>query len=122
MNNANTASDSFVQQLKKATDRLHELEMDEAYGCIVKSIVLNPNAPQPQNLLGLWYEITGNTDLARRHYRAAYSLDPTYKPACVNLERVSALFGSRFLPLDFGDESESGRNTESLQSGIGKSE
>jgi lipoprotein NlpI len=64
----------------------------------------NPDSPEPQNLLGIWYEFQGNNDLARRHYRAAYALDPTYKPSSINLERISTFFSAHKIPVDFGEE------------------
>ncbi|MHB8074065.1 hypothetical protein [Desulfosporosinus fructosivorans] len=46
-------------------------------------------------------------DLARKHYRAAYALDPTFKPAIRNLERIST-FDNRYGRdhIDFGDQPE----------------
>ena len=62
------------------------------------------DAPQPHNLLGIYYELGGEIDLARRHYRAAYSLDPTFSPACRNLEQISlALSNERPRIFDFGE-------------------
>jgi Flp pilus assembly protein TadD len=70
---------------------------------------LVPSAPEPHNLLGIWFDINGNEDTARRHFRAAYSLDPTYKPACNNLEQICAMFQYSQKPsYDFGDEPKDG--------------
>jgi len=43
-------------------------------------------------LLGIIGEITGDLSLAGKHYRAAYALDPTFKPACRNLERITKFY------------------------------
>lgn len=67
----------------------------------------NDHAPEPHNLLGILAETTGNLSLAGRHYRAAYDLDPTYKPAIRNLERITS-FDYRVgnTNPDFGDKPE----------------
>ncbi|MCL6598317.1 MAG: hypothetical protein K6T81_06200 [Alicyclobacillus macrosporangiidus] len=98
--------------LKEATDKLRNHEFEESYKLIVKSLGLNPHAPEPHNLLGIWFEIKGNKDTARKHYRAAYALDPTYKPACENLERVCTFFPNWSIPYDFGDEFIEGNTNE----------
>lgn len=94
----------FNTYIKEATIELQNRKFDKSYKAILKALNLNPNAPEPQNLLGLWYERRGNNDLARKHYRAAYALDPTYKPASKNLERVCTFFLSKNIPLDFGED------------------
>lgn len=98
-------TDMFMERLNQATDCLRNLEFVEAYQLIVEAISINPNAPQPHNLLGIWFELKGNKDKARKHYRAAYALDPTFKPACKNLEQICTMFeNSRINSYDFGDE------------------
>ncbi len=107
MNNSMELDLEFVQCIDSAIGSLRQKELDKAYDSIIKAICKNPDAPQPHNLLGIWYELNSDGDNARRHYRAAYSLDPTYKPPCKNLERISALFDkSRPYAIDFGDEPE----------------
>ena len=90
--------------LKEATDKLRSDELEEAYQSIINACDEDPNAPQPHNLLGIWYECNGKKDLARKHYRVAYVLDPTYKPASENLERVSTLFPYKSIPVNYGEE------------------
>lgn len=91
-----------IYDISFAVDKLKNQEYEEAYKIIIGAICSNPNAPEPHNLLGLWYEINGQEPMARKHYRVAYVLDPTYKPACNNLERISTFFISKEIPLDFG--------------------
>lgn len=86
-----------------AINKLHCNEINEAYKIIMEALHANPNAPEPQNLLGIWNEINGNDDMARRHYRAAYALDPSYRPASKNLERLCIFFEDKRDPADFGD-------------------
>ncbi|MGB4587845.1 MAG: hypothetical protein WBI17_01260 [Clostridiaceae bacterium] len=49
----------------------------------------NQNLPEYHNLLGVIAEHNDDTTLACKHYRAAYALDPSYKPALNNLERIT---------------------------------
>lgn len=65
------------------------------------------DAPEPHNLLGIYYEQEGDLQSARKHYRAAYALDPTYKPCCRNLERITCFdFSTKITDADFGDGAE----------------
>jgi Tfp pilus assembly protein PilF len=90
--------------IKEAASRLSNYEYEKAHDYIMKAICMDPDAPQPHNLLGIWYELKNNMSLARKHYRVAYVLNPTYKPVSVNLERVSTLFSDRKSKIDFGLE------------------
>lgn len=103
MNIPNTDKDTFTQNIQRAAESLRNKDSDIAYSLIVEAMRINPDAPQPHNLLGIFYELSGNGDLARRHYRAAYSLDPTYKAACSNLERICTNFDDRQSTYDFGE-------------------
>lgn len=97
------AADEFDMYIKEAGDKLRNHEFKDAYFYIMNAISANPNAPEPHNLLGLWYELKGNNELARKHYRVAYVLNPVYKPASENLERVSTLFLRKEIPLNYGE-------------------
>jgi len=112
MNKPEIFSDTFTQYVKQATDRLRRHELEEAYKMIIEAICLNPDAPEPHNLLGIWFELKMDEDKARKHYRAAYALDPTFKPACKNLERICTMFEYRRIPYDYGDEPEEENITE----------
>lgn len=97
-------SSKFNNLVREATDELHNYEFEKSYKTIINAINLNPNAPEPHNLLGIWYEFKNDNDLARKHYRAAYALDPTYKPASENLERVCTLFIPKRKHVNFGED------------------
>ncbi len=103
MNEFEIITDKFDRYLKDATSKLKNDELEEAYRYIMDACEADPNAPQPHNLLGIWYEFKGNTNLARMHYRVAYVLDPTYKPASENLERISTLFPYKRIPVNYGE-------------------
>ena len=97
-------SSKFTNYIREATDEIYNHEFEKSYKAIINAIDINPNAPEPHNLLGIWYEFKNNNDLARKHYRAAYALDPTYRPASENLERVCTSFVSRRKQVNFGEE------------------
>lgn len=98
----------FERKVKQAEAALRERQFSRACTVIADAMAMNMNAPQPHNLLGILYEMTGDFQAARRHYRAAYALDPTYKPCCRNLERLTGFDSSAFLSgRVFLDEAES---------------
>jgi len=97
-------SSKFIDYIREAANEIHNHEFEKSYKTIINAININPNAPEPHNLLGIWYEFKNNKDLARKHYRAAYALDPTYKPASENLERVCTFFEAKRKQVNFGEE------------------
>ena len=50
-----------------------------------------PDAPQPQNLLGILAEYKNNKILAMKHYRAAWALAADYSPSSENISRLAEL-------------------------------
>ena len=104
MNHAESTDTDFSTYLARAVLSLRTGEPDLAYTFILDAMRLDPDAAAPHNLLGIYYELRGNGDKARRHYRAAYSLDPTYRPACRNLEQITLIY-AQTLPYvyDYGD-------------------
>ncbi|HOU11351.1 MAG TPA: hypothetical protein PL044_12090 [Clostridiales bacterium] len=104
MINRESSGKQFLSCIAAATACIRRADLTKAYSLIIEAMSINPDAPQPHNLLGIWYESNADGDLARRHYRAAYALDPTYKPACKNLERICTLFDNRYPDdIDYGD-------------------
>ena len=100
----------FTKCLSLAAQSLRHHEQEKAYYEIIEAMRIFPDSPQPHNLLGIWFEINGDDIMARRHYRAAYSLDPTFKPACKNIERICTFENPEPFAYDFGDESEEQEN------------
>jgi tetratricopeptide (TPR) repeat protein len=94
----------FSRTVRNATSALRVRDIPRARTAIADAMAQNMDAPEPHNLLGLLYELTGDFQAARRHYRAGYALDPTYKPCCRNLERLTGFESSAFLSgRAFGD-------------------
>lgn len=93
--------DEYVDLAKKA---LKEGDFSLAEESIKKSMNESPHSPITHNLYGILEELLKEDNLAHKHYRAAYALDPTYKPAIRNLERISAYDDrTRKTSIDFGD-------------------
>ena len=85
-------SSAFSKAIEKAALALAARDFPTSRQIIAGAMAMDMDAPEPHNLLGILYELMGDDGAARQHYRAAYALDPTYKPSCRNLERL-ALYG-----------------------------
>jgi len=84
-------SSSFEDCLEYAKALLSTAEFDKAYEYLKKAAGMDPQRPEPLNLLGVMHELQGDLLGALKMYRAALGADPTYAPATSNLTR-----GSRF--------------------------
>lgn len=73
---------------EKCRNLLKNDKFDECRKLIQEEMVKKPDYPIVQNLLGILEEKRFEKEKAIRHYRASYSLDPTYAPALWNLERL----------------------------------
>lgn len=94
---------TFQEYLEFGKKCILEKNFDKAKEYLKKAIAENLEAPEPQNLIGILYEYEDDLLTAEKHYRAALALDPTYKPALENLNRVSSFRYSRE-GVRFGDE------------------
>ena len=95
--------DPFFETVKEAARILNEGGLYDALPAIKEALILNTEAAEPHNLLGIFFELRGDDNNARKHYRAAYALDPTYQPACRNLERlVEFVWGPVSRKFDYG--------------------
>lgn len=75
-------------------------------GCIdsiCNSMERNPHAPEPHNLLGIVLERMGDHTGAMKHFRAAWALDPTYRPATHNLNVYGTFFSDGKCAFDESD-------------------
>ena len=81
---------SYEKIIKNAVNSIKTKNFIAAKEYIKKALMEDYHAPEPQNLIGIMSELSGNYTLAGKHYRAASALDPTYKPANHNLERVTS--------------------------------
>jgi len=99
--------DSFKKNIEKAVTALQDKDYVTAQESIKSAMIENCHAPEVHNLLGILAEFTDDLSLAAKHFRAAYALDPTYKPASRNLKRITSFY---YCPgdmnPDFGDKPE----------------
>lgn len=70
---------------------INERRFEAAIAHLHKAIAIDPCRPEAFNLLGALLEIRGDFLSAQKNYRAALSLDPTYKPAADNLHRSTRM-------------------------------
>lgn len=116
--------ENFDDLIQKAIDYIDENKLPEAEDCIRNAAAQNISAPQTHNLYGIIAEYKGDILLAVKHYRASYALEPSYKPALRNLERITDFYGALDKKIDFGNETDSAQNgaytVEYDSSGIGR--
>ncbi len=62
-----------------------------------------PHAPEPHNLLGVLLEKQGDHLLAMKHFRAAWALDPAYRPVRQNLDHYASFYGCEAAAFDESD-------------------
>jgi len=98
-----TDTREYRQRIESVVDTLRAKDLSAAHQEIIEVMMMDADAPEPHNLLGICYELMGDYQAARKHYRAAYALDPTYKPSCRNLERITCFtFSANISDMDFG--------------------
>ncbi len=95
--------ESFEDYIEYAKACILKKEYEKAIMYLKKSIAENMDSPEPHNLLGILAESKNDILLAVKHYRAALDLDPTYKAAQKNLERVTEFKYSKE-GIDLGEE------------------
>ncbi len=80
---------SFENLIEYSKKCIIDKDFLKAKEYLKRAIAENMDSPEPHNLLGVLAEYEGDLATARKHYRAALELDPTYKPANENLERTT---------------------------------
>ena len=90
----NVAS-SFENCLEQAKLLIQKRNYDQAKSFLLIALNKDTLRPEPYNLLGCISELQGNESEARRLYRAAISVDPTYMAASANLHRLTEMFPTR---------------------------
>jgi Flp pilus assembly protein TadD len=63
----------------------------------------HPHAPEPHNLLGILLEKQDDHLLAMKHFRAAWALDPAYRPVRQNLDHYASFYGREAPAFDDSD-------------------
>ena len=106
-----TVTPAFQSKVDSIVAALRKKDLSGLRENIAQAMAMDMDAPEPHNLLGIHCELTGDLQAARKHYRAAYALDPTYKPCCRNLERITSFDCSTAITdMDFGTADENREN------------
>ncbi len=74
---------SVIEQAKKL---ISEKRYVECEALICTAMFEYPHDAVPHNLMGLMLEGKNSHPEAMKHFRAAYALDPTYRPSAWNLK------------------------------------
>ncbi|MCR4317075.1 MAG: response regulator [Planctomycetes bacterium] len=83
---------SYESLIELAARRIADREFHLAMEAVKRAIAMEPSQPEAYNLLGALHEVTEDELEAQRFYRAALDIDPTFRPAQSNLERVTSFF------------------------------
>lgn len=86
--NEEVAVESFEAAIEFAKGCINRKDFEKAYIYLKKSIGMEPRKPEAYNLLGVMLEFKNDFLEAMKMYRAALAIDPTYKPADLNLMRA----------------------------------
>ncbi len=91
-------SEYYIESAKEA---ILKGDFEKARYYLKEALVTDTSNAIIQNLLGVIEEKLHNKSLAQKYYRAALSLDATYKPADNNLRRT-AMYGYSTKGIDLG--------------------
>ncbi|BDG59088.1 response regulator [Caldinitratiruptor microaerophilus] len=80
---------SFATCVEQAKLLIQRGQPREALPFLHRAVSLEPEHPEPYNLMGAIHELLGEPDHARKMYRAALAIDPSYRPALTNLHRIT---------------------------------
>jgi lipoprotein NlpI len=81
-----TEYESLIESARQMIDLR---QWDKAQSLLKQAIGIEPDNPEAFNLLGVARELNGEMILAKKMYRAAIAVDPSYHPATQNLDRTS---------------------------------
>lgn len=80
----------YTRNIKEAISNLKENNFEIALDYIHKAMFRNDSSGEVHNLLGIYYEKKGNLNMAGKHYREAWDLEPTFKAPMNNLQRITS--------------------------------
>lgn len=107
LENRQNEAETFSEYLNMAKAEINNHNYDSAIDLLKKAASIDPEKPDPFNLLGIIYEMRNNQPEAMKMYRTALSLDPTYRPANENLDRAGDMNSGKNLDeVNMGEEDE----------------
>ncbi len=83
--------EGYAQCVEQSKAAIEAFDFAVAESWLRRAISANPSRAEAFNLLGVLLELRNDHAAAQKHYRAAIELDPTYQPACNNLERSTQI-------------------------------
>jgi DNA-binding NtrC family response regulator len=98
------AADDFRALIELTKRHITDRDFDSATQTARRAIAADPGQPEAYNLLGVLLEIKGDGLEAQKFYRAAVDIDPTFKPARANLERITSWY--KLGRIDLGPDQE----------------
>ena len=85
-----TSATDYPTLIELSKRHISDRQFSIASETVRKAISADPAQPEAYNLLGALLEIKGEWVDAQKFYRAALDIDPTFKPAAVNLGRTTS--------------------------------
>ena len=90
--------------INQSRNRIREGAFEPAWDTARRAVAADPGRAEAYNLLGALLEIKHDRLEAQKFYRAALEIDPTYRPAGENLERITT--SHRLGSIDLGEVGE----------------
>jgi len=97
-------SQDYESCLELAKRCVADIHFEAAAEHMRKAVSIDSSRPEAFNFLGALYEVKGDKLEAQKNYRAALSLDPTYKPAQNNLSRSTGAKPDASKKITFDDK------------------
>ena len=101
---AQVMEETLNSVIVKARKMMQKHELRECEKMIRQSMFDYPDNAVPHNLMGLLYEKKGDHLNAMKHFRAAWALDSSYRPALMNLDCFGSVFSDNIFIFDETDE------------------
>lgn len=95
MNSDQCRADELEALCRSVQEFIRQKKYPECEEQIRQAMCRFPHAPHPHNLMGILLVNEGDHIAAVKHFRAAWSLDPTYLPSRYNLNQYTDFFQSR---------------------------
>ena len=90
--------------IAKSRKMMASHEYSKCEKLIRKAMEAYPDNAIPHNIMGILYESRGDHIGAMKHFRAAWALDPTYRPSLMNLDNFGKFFSDKTFIFDETDE------------------
>ncbi|MEG2677172.1 MAG: hypothetical protein RR933_03555 [Oscillospiraceae bacterium] len=95
--------EKLQQTISQAREMITNHEYKKCEKMLRQAMGECPHEAIPHNLMGLLYEKQNDHITAMKHFRAAWSLDPTYIPAIQNLDSFGHIFSDKKYIFDESD-------------------